>query len=349
VEGASMAATVPMGGNNATLGVHVADAELPVTDGRLEVLYNRVTAGYFELLRIPVRSGRTFTRLDTDATPPVAIVNEAMVRRLWPGAGVSGAVGRRFRFSASGPEVEVVGVVADSRYVLLHEAPRPFVYVPFTQQGASLATLHVRTTGDPRAAMAPVRALLREMEPGLPVLHALTMEAHLRDGLAYFFVRVAAGLAGALGILGLVQTLVGLYGVVGYGVAQRRREIGIRMALGASARTVVGEVLGGGMRMTAVGVAVGLGASAVATRLVQGLLVDVGAWDPVAIVGSVLVLGVCTTLAALVPARRAAAVEPVQVLREEERRCVPRAASCVLLPPVRRSRAAMLLLGCWPR
>ncbi len=201
--------------------------------------------------------------------------------------------------------------------MFLNETPRPFLYLPLTQRTASPVTLHLRTTVPPMSLAAGTRAAIHAMDPELLVYDVKTMAIHLRDGIGLFFVRMGATLAGAVGLLGLAQTLVGLFGVLSYAVSQRTREIGIRLALGATARDVVRNVLGQGALLVALGLAVGLALSLALTRLMSSLLFGISAWDVTAYASASLVLAALGLVSCYLPARRAAKLEPSMALRRE--------------------------------
>ncbi len=209
----------------------------------------------------------------------------------------------------------IVGVAADSKYSTLSEPPMPFVYRPQAQRWDSGRTLFVRVNGDAAAAARIIEEAVASADPLIPrpAVTTLTREASM----ALLPQRVAAIVTGVLGVAGVVLAAIGLYGLVSYGVTLRLREIGVRLALGASRGDVVHMVLAQGLRLTAAGVGLGLVASAFATRLVQSYLLNVSAMDGVAFAGGVLVLLVVTVLAAVVPARRAGSADPLIVLRTE--------------------------------
>ncbi len=241
----------------------------------------------------------------------MAIVNETFVRRAWPGLHPSGAIGRTY-LSADRP-VTIVGVAADSKYSTLSEPATPFVYRPQAQRWDSTQTLFVRVNGDPVAAARIVRDAAASIDPLLPRITITTLEHEASTALLPQ--RVAAMVTGVLGVAGLVLAAIGLYGLISYGVTLRLREIGVRLALGASRGHVVRMVLTQGLRLTAAGALLGLAAGAFATRLLKAYLLNVSAMDGMAFTGAVLVLLVVAILAAVVPARRAASADPLIALR----------------------------------
>jgi putative ABC transport system permease protein len=206
-------------------------------------------------------------------------------------------------------------VARDGKYWTLAEAPQMFVYVPLTQSYDSAVTLVVRAQGDPRALVPAIREKVRRLDPTLPAFDVKTLEEPM--GVSLFPARVAAALLGAFGLVALLLAAMGVYGVVSYAAAQRTREIGIRVALGAQGRDVLRLVAGRGMLLVGVGVAAGLACALALTRFMEGLLYGVSATDPLTFALVVLLLGGVALLACLVPARRAAKVDPVVALRYE--------------------------------
>ena len=245
-----------------------------------------VDTGYLATLRIPLIAGRDFTPADSPGTGDVAIINETFARRAWPAVSPAAAVGRTYLSGET--RVTIVGVAADAKYVTLSEGPTPFVYRPLAQRWTAGQTLFVRMTGEPAGAARAVEEAVASIDPLLPrpSVTTLTREANV----ALLPQRVAAMVTGVLGLAGLLLAAIGLYGLVSYGVTLRLREIGVRLALGASRSDVLRMVLGQGLRLTAVGAALGLLASLAATRFVQSYLLDVSAMDPVAFTGAAFVL-----------------------------------------------------------
>jgi predicted permease len=272
-----------------------------------------VDRGYFDTLGIRLSAGRDFRPSDTSTSGEVAIVNETFGRRAWPAASPADAVGRTF-LAADRP-VTIIGVAADSKYVTLGESPLPFVYLPKGQHWHAGQTLFIRSAGDPSAAARLVDEAVASIDRRLPRPVVTTLAREVRISLLPQ--RVAAMVTGVLGAAGLVLAAIGLYGLVSYGVTLRLREIGVRLALGASPGDVVRMVLAQGLRLTAAGAVLGLVASAFATRLVRGYLLNVSAMDAVAFGGGVVVLLLVAVIAAVVPARRAGAADPLVVLRTE--------------------------------
>jgi predicted permease len=275
----------------------------------------RVAPGYFEALGTRILDGRGFTWDDGPSARRVVVVNETLAKRYWPGAS---PLGRSLRLDGAESEpLEVVGVAQDGKYRDLFEAPQSYLYLPLAQDYRGDATLVVRgQTADPTGLLPALREAVRGIDADMPLYDPKTLEA-LVAGRAMLAPRFAAGLAGVFAVLALVLAMVGLYGVVAFGVARRAREIGIRLALGASPARVRRMVLAEGARLCAVGAALGLAGALAVSRLLSGLLFGVSAVDPAtfALVPAGLVLA--ALLAAYLPSRRATRLDPVTALRSE--------------------------------
>jgi putative ABC transport system permease protein len=268
-----------------------------------------VDTGFFSAMGLELRAGRGFRIGDSSSRAPVAIVNEAFARKFWPGRE---PIGQRFR-RLDGREVEVVGLVNTVKIRSLDEEPRPFIYEPITADGASVYWLIARARQDAEGAQAQVLAAIRRESPQAFVIDAQTMARHI--SLMSLPFRLAATALACFAGLAMVMASVGLYGTVSYAVAQRSREVGIRLSLGADRRSVIRLLLWGGLRLVLVGVGSGLAVAALAARLLQGLLFGVRAVDPVTFVVVPIVLVAVAGLAAWVPARRAGAVDPLRALK----------------------------------
>ncbi len=274
--------------------------------------WNIVEPGYFRTLGIQILRGRDFGPSDTKGRTDVAIVNEAAAARLWPGED---PIGRRLvRTDEDGQrQVEVVGVEKTGKYVTLNEHPTPFIYLPYAQEYVPRVSLVVRTAGP--TVIPAVRAIVAELNPNLPIIGTFTL-----DGLSTIALlpqRVAGGIAGALGVVALLIAGLGVYGVTAYSVARRTRELGIRVALGATPRDVLRLVFRQSAVLTASGLAVGLLLGLASTQLLASLLFGVGAADPVTFGLAAMVFGALSLAASFVPARRALAIDPTVALRSE--------------------------------
>jgi predicted permease len=301
---------IPLDGSGLGLGgIEVPGRPAPDPERGWDEDWNVVTPGYFDVLRIPLAAGRAFSETDRAGAADVAIINGTLASRIWPGEN---AVGKTFRNDDR--TVTVIGVARDSKYRSLGESPRGFVYVPLAQRYIDQMSLLVRSA--PGLSMAaPIRRLVADLDPSLPILNTQTMEAHTAVGL--FPQRIALWVATSLGGVALLLALIGIYGVTAYGVAQRTREIGIRIALGSSQREMLGLVLAQGVRLGAIGVGSGVVVAIAATRLLEGLLFGVSGTDPVALGAAAFALLSAALIASWVPARRAARVDPMVALRQE--------------------------------
>jgi predicted permease len=267
---------------------------------------------YFETMAIPLLRGRNFTGIDTDRSAKVAIVNEAFVRRYWPG---SDGLGRRFHTpSGGGTDYEVVGVSADYKVDTVGEGPTPYVHYALSQRPFTGEVLLARTSGDAAALLAAMRRELLALEPNTVFLDSQTMDGQVSAALLP--ARVAAQTIVLVGIIATLLAAIGLYGVVAYAVGRRTREIGVRMALGAAPGGVLGMVMRQGLGLAGAGIAVGLLLAFVAARAIAAALYGVGAADPLAWGGAIGVLLTSAALANYIPARRAAAVDPSVALRQ---------------------------------
>ncbi|MEJ2503537.1 MAG: ABC transporter permease [Gemmatimonadota bacterium] len=280
-------------------------------DGRgYTVDMNVVSDGYFETLRIPILRGRGFAEADRYGSEPVAVVSERFAGDVW---GDADPIGRRLRWmSADAEERVVVGVVGEVKNQSLGESPDGMVYVPLAQEART--GVHVLARG-PGVGAGLLRRTLLDLDPRLAVGMPQTLADITAVGLLPS--RVAAWIAGLLGGLGLFLAALGIYGVVAHGVEQRRREIGVRMAVGASAGRVLRSVLGDGIRLALPGIALGGVAALAVARLIRGLLFGVSAADPANLAAVAVLITAVVGLASVIPARRAASVEPADVLRGE--------------------------------
>jgi predicted permease len=273
---------------------------------------NEISPNYFRAMDIPLR-GRDFTERDDQDESRVAIVNETFARRFFPGRD---AIGGRFNFSGPDkPFWEIVGVAADGKYNSLGEAAQPAFYRPLLRDYSTSAAFVARTTGDPKAAIAALRGELLALDPTLPTYDVRTLTDHLI--LPLFPYRMAAVVLGSFGILAVVLAAIGIYGVMSYVVANRTREVGVRVALGAARSDVLLLMMKQGMSLALIGLAAGLLIGFGAARLIVKLLFGVNPTDPITFVGVTILLGLVAALACFVPARRATKVDPLVALRYE--------------------------------
>ena len=313
VSAASLAESVPLGVGGSKSGLFVEGEPAPDQLDESSLLsHNTVATDYFRAMGIPFVRGRDFNDRDTASSPGVIIVNETLARRLAPDGN---ALGKRLRMDSQGDYLEVVGVVRDAKYDQLAERPVFFGYRPLSQRYRGAMTLHVRTTSDPLAAVNQVRAEVRALDANLPLTNVVTMQEHMRLLLAP--ARLLALLSSALGVLALLLAAIGLYGVMAYVVGSRTREIGIRMALGAQTSGVRRLVIGQGLKLALIGIALGLLAAFGLTRVLQSVLYGVSANDPLTFMGVAVLWLAVALLACYVPARRATRVDPLVALRYE--------------------------------
>ena len=317
VQAAALSAVMPLGDRGIGLGGLAVPGVEPRNGRRFfDVDWNVITPGYFATMKMALSTGRDFSDADREGTPSVVIVNETAARQWWPRQD---AIGRTLLQETGRPDapdavrtLTVVGVARDSKYRNLGEDPRPFVYVPIQQQYMSRTVIAARSAHGQRLA-GELRALVASMNPNLPIVQSLTFDAYSQLGLLPQ--RIAASVAGSLGLVGVLLAAIGIYGVTAYMVSSRTREIGIRMALGAERASVVRMVLRQGLTLTMIGAAIGLAVAAAASRLLGSLLFGVGATDPLTFIGSTLLFFVVGAAACYVPARRATAIGAMDALR----------------------------------
>jgi len=261
--------------------------------------------------------GRAFTDADRMGAPPVAVINEAMAKKLWPGVDPIGHTLKMFNDKS--PWVTIVGLVADVRARGIQAETPATMYFPYSQSGASAyympseMTLIVKTVGDPATTGPSVRSTVRSLDPRMAISQVKTMDGVVTDSIASR--RFTTLLLGAFAALALGLAGIGIYGVIAYGVSQRAFEIGVRIALGATRTSVIQLVMSEGARLTGAGIAIGLAGALAVDRALRSLLVEVSTFDPVTIVGVVATLLVVAALACALPARRATAVSPTDALR----------------------------------
>ena len=327
VQLASATCCVPLEGGYG-LGFTIVGRPLPAGEnGHGGGAWNTVSPGYFEVFKIPVRRGRTFTTRDTAAAPPVVVINEAMARQYWPKADplndrlTIGRGGMR-EFDAE-PDRQIIGVVADSRDGGLNEEPGPKMWVPQAQVPDLANALNiritpmawvVRTAGEPYALSGQIQEALRQTT-GLPVSDVRTMTDVVSRSTSRE--RFNMWLMTVFGLSALALAAIGIYGLIAYSVEQRTQEIGIRLALGAGTGQVRTMVVSQGMRLALAGVVVGLAAAFALARFISSFLFGVQHWDPLVFIATPVVLTLVAFLATWIPARRASLVDPIDALRYE--------------------------------
>ena len=315
VESVAHARMIPLQGSGFGLGsVRVPGVTGSRADGRIDADWDVVSPEYFATIEMPIVDGRAFRDSDREGSRYVAIVSETFVRQAWPGQS---GVGRTFLQQTSEKEertVEIVGVAKDAKYRFISSAPAPFIYVPMAQQPISHMEFYVRHVPG-RQVGQEIRAAMAQVEPNVPVLMLQSFDDAAAIGLLPQ--KLAAWIAGSVGTIGIFLAALGLYGLMAFLVAQRTREIAIRMALGASNRDMRSMVLKQAGSLAAIGGVIGLVLAGGIGTLAQSLLVGVPPIDPIAFGGTATLFALVLTIAAWSPARRAAATDPATALRAE--------------------------------
>jgi putative ABC transport system permease protein len=315
VEAAAAAGQIPMGGNGDSFGFHIDGMMRPNPAEDPSAERYSVTPEYFRVMDIPLKRGRLFSSEDSTSSAPVMIVSEATARTLF--AGVE-PIGRRVRIgeATSGPWRTIVGVVGDVHHADLTVPATPQMYLPQSQMTDSFLVLTLRSAmRDPTALVPAVRGVLRELDPAVPVYEV----ASLNDLVARSYAdrRFVMSLLSGFAALALLLAAVGLYGVVSYTVAQRTKELGVRMALGAAPADIAKLVLQSGARTVGAGLVAGVACATLFTQFLRTLLFDVRTFDPTTLAAAVLTLTAIAAAAHLVPIRRALRVDPSVALRQE--------------------------------
>jgi putative ABC transport system permease protein len=277
---------------------------------RLRTVVNTVDRGYFDTAGIPLIDGRAFNDADRDTTLPVAIVNQKLANDYFP----SGALGHRLQIPGEKISRTIVGVARTANYSSWGEAPQSCVYVPLAQQPSGSMALYVRTRGDPRQLLAAAEREIHGIAPSVLLFGVRSGREIIEGGL--FQARMGVGLLTIFGLLALGLASIGLYGVVAYSVNQRRREIGLRMALGASPAAVLRMILTQGMSLVGAGLVFGFVAAIGAGRLVSRLLYGISPMDPLSLASAALALAGIALLACYLPARSATRIDPLTTLRD---------------------------------
>jgi predicted permease len=317
VSSVALAFTTPMSYLIGGGYIYIEGRPIPASSQPPASFINHVGHDYFETMRIPMVRGRAFVEddeRDHSTTRKVAIINESMAAKYWPGQD---PIGKRFHaYNLTDPLLEIVGVARDSKYVLVFEAPRPYIYLPLVRD-MSLRTLHVRAAGRPAALAPRLEREIKDLAPDLPIADLRTMNQSLAGIFGYLIFRVGAIQATGMGALGLTLALIGVYGVVSFSASLRTREIGIRVALGAQPRDILRLMLGQGLQLVSVGILVGLAASLAMARVLSRFMPLVDATDWItfgAVAGGLATLALW---ACYVPARRATRVPVMAALRHE--------------------------------
>ena len=309
VESASLADWVPLGFANSST-VMKAEGYLPQPHESMEVSQAAVGPEYFKTMQIPLISGRDFTADDADKTQHVAVVNQAFAARYWPGQNPVGK-----RIDTFYELWTVVGVSHNAQTSDLSENPQPFLYLPLSQEYSTTVTMHVRVAGEPLVYASALEKAVHELNADLPVYDVGTLKARVQ--VVSTNERIAGTFVGCFGILALTLAAIGIYGVIAYTTRQRTHEIGIRMALGAQQREIFDLILGQGLRLTAIGLGIGLAVSLALTPFLRSLLFGVTTTDPLTFSTVLALLSAAALIACYLPARRAMLVDPIESLRHE--------------------------------
>lgn len=316
VQSAGIGETIPMRGAGESTGIRIPGRPLANPKEVRYAAYTMISSGYFQATGTPVLRGRAFQDSDTADSPPVVVINSAMARKYWPGED---AIGKQVGpGSLRYPAGTIVGIVADIKHLSLREESSPEMYVPFNQKvWPSLLNMQVvmRTQAEPAGIAPMVREAVRSVDPDLPLGKLTTLTSLVDESMTQ--PRFSMLLLGAFGVLAVALASIGMYGVISYSVAQRTREIGVRMALGARANDVFRMILGQGARLAAVGIGAGLLAAFGVTRLLTRFLYGVQPIDPLTFLAVPVLLVSVAMLACYLPARRATRVDPMIALRDE--------------------------------
>ena len=312
VQSASLIRGLPFSGNGGTASIILPDREIPAKGKEPQVMFNTAMPNYFETMGIPFIEGRLFDGRDQANTPVVFLINQTMARRFWPDET---PIGKQVKMAEDGTAGTIIGVVGNAKHFWLEEESRPQMYSVYSQMPGLFATLVIRTEVEPMTLAEAVRQAVWNVDSDQPMWKVRTVEFLLDRSIADK--RFLIVLMSIFAALALLLTIIGLYGVISYLVNQRTQEIGIRMALGAQARSILGMVLRQGMTLVLLGVALGLAAAWLLTRLMATLLYGISTSDPLTFTGVALLLTLVALLSCYLPARRATKVDPMIALRYE--------------------------------
>jgi predicted permease len=313
VKSAALSSTMPMMPPQEGKTIVPEGYQFPKGKDSVSLISDTVDEHYFDTMGVGIVRGRGFNASDSATSPRVAIVNEVLAAKYWPSQD---PVGKRLHLdNAQGALVQIVGVAKTGKYIFISEPPLEFLYLPLSQNPKSHMTLIAQSEGDAQGLAAPLREVVRSIDPNQPIYDVRTMEDFYQTR-AVQTTNLIVQTVGGMGIMGLLLAMVGLYGLVAYSVSRRTREFGIRMAIGAESRQVLTLVLRQGLWLSLAGIAIGLVISLGTGRVLQAALMS-GENDPASFVVVSLVLLAVTTFAAYVPALRASRVAPMKALRWE--------------------------------
>jgi predicted permease len=313
VQSVGGATRVPLGSTSVTTTIQRESVPLPVAE-LPEVLFQRAMHDYFQTMGIPIRRGRGFAPTDGPAAPPVAVINEAMARKLFPNTD---PLGQHVRTGSAptGPWVTIVGVIGDVRHGGLEEDPQPEMSISYLQRPPVNPFIILRTTGDPALLADTIRAEVRRIDKNIPIYDLRTMSALRADTLSTR--RFILLIVGAFGLLALGLAAIGVYGVMSLIVSERTREVGVRLALGAEPSQLLTMVVGQATKLAAIGVTIGVVVALALAPLLDSQLYGVAPIDPITFVSVPVALLLIAALAAAVPARKAMRIDPLAALRIE--------------------------------
>jgi predicted permease len=314
VRSATLSQVVPLAPSQAGQTVIPEGFQFPKGQESVQILGNIVDERYFDVMQTPILRGRAFVASDKADSARVAIVNEEFAKRYWPNQD---PIGKKIRQDdAKGPLAQVVGVAKTAKYIFIAEPPTAFVYFPLTQHPQTRMSIMLETYGDPAAMTAPLREVVRSLNPDQPMYNALTLSNFYQQRAVAVFLMILQ-LVAAMGTLGLALAVVGLYGLIAYSVSRRTQEIGIRMALGAQRSDIVGIVLRQGFVLAIIGIAIGFAASIAVRDILARGLIGLGSLSPAILAIVPVALLLVTMAACYLPARRASQVDPIRALRWE--------------------------------
>jgi putative ABC transport system permease protein len=312
VQGAAISDDLPISQTDSTTRISVDGRPLGSSDEQTPVGLHVINAHYFDAMGTHLIKGRTFTERDNRDAPSVFVINQTMARRFWPNED---PVGKRIRYNSKDPFAEIVGVVEDVKYDGLHSVDSPHLYEPYQQNPWSFLTITLRSQLDHSTLIAAVQREVRSLDPSLPVSNTRTMGEVMAESLARR--RLVLTLFTIFAALALLLSAIGIYGVLASSVRQRTRELGIRIALGATTRGVLQLVIGDGVKLVLLGLVIGVAGAIASGRVLAGLLFGVSATDPLTFTLIALLLTGVSVLACYIPARRATKVDPLVALRYE--------------------------------